>query len=50
MKNSLLRHSMDGLPDCETDKVEQSQDLDGIRFGRIVVEKARDGLLQHPTR
>lgn len=39
MKNSLLRHSMDGLPDCEADKVEQFKDLDGFISARYWLKK-----------
>jgi hypothetical protein len=50
LKNRLLAQAMDGLPDCETKRVEQF-----VRFGRnyegqIVVEKAMDGLFQHTDR
>jgi hypothetical protein len=41
LKNSLLWQSMDVLPNCETEKVEQFERFGRIHFGQIVVEKAR---------
>src|SRR3989304_3137594 len=41
---------MDGLPNRETCKVEQFVRFGRMGFGQTVVEKAMDGLFQHPDR